>query len=54
MDPRLLEAVERWADDDLRGLNAQIEFLLRRAVGDGARDAWRRSGSATLIPLICR
>ena len=29
VDPTLLEAVQRWADDDLRSLNAHIEFLLR-------------------------
>jgi len=28
----LLEAVQRWANDDLRSLNGQIEFLLRRAL----------------------
>ena len=32
IDPKLLDAVQRWADDDLRSLNAQIEFLLRRVV----------------------
>jgi hypothetical protein len=37
VDPRLLEAVQRWANDDLRSLNAQIEFLLRRAVVDAGR-----------------
>lgn len=37
MDPKLLEAVQRWADDDLRSLNAQIEFLLRRALRDAGR-----------------
>ena len=37
IDPKLLEAVQRWADDDLRSLNAQIEFLLRRALRDGGR-----------------
>ncbi|HVS31137.1 MAG TPA: hypothetical protein VMS98_06755 [Thermoanaerobaculia bacterium] len=26
------EALQRWADDELRSLNAQIEFLLRRAL----------------------
>ena len=31
IDPAVLEAVQRWADDDLRSLNAQIEFVLRRA-----------------------
>jgi hypothetical protein len=37
IDPKLLDAVQRWADDDLRSLNAQIEFLLRRAVRDAGR-----------------
>ena len=32
MDPRLWEELERWARDDLRSVNAQIEFLLRQAV----------------------
>lgn len=33
----MLEAVQRWADDDLRSLNGQIEFLLRRALADADR-----------------
>ena len=37
VDPELLEAVQRWADDDLRSLNAQIEFLLRRALRETGR-----------------
>jgi hypothetical protein len=37
VDPELLDAVQRWADDDLRSLNAQIEFLLRRAVRETGR-----------------
>ena len=37
IDPEVLEAVQRWADDDLRSLNAQIEFLLRRAVRETGR-----------------
>jgi hypothetical protein len=37
IDPKLLEAVQRWADDDLRSLNAQIEFLLRRTLKDAGR-----------------
>ena len=32
VDPELHEALQRWASDDLRSLNAQIEFLLRRAL----------------------
>jgi hypothetical protein len=37
VDPALLESVQRWANDDLRSLNAQIEFLLRRALQDAGR-----------------
>ena len=37
VDPALLEQVQRWANDDLRSLNAQIEFLLRRALRDADR-----------------
>ena len=33
----VLTAVQRWADDDLRSLNAQIEFLLREALRDAGR-----------------
>ncbi len=32
VDPALLEALQKWAADDLRSLNGQIEFLLRRAL----------------------
>ena len=37
VDPALLEAVQRWANDDLRSLNAQIEFLLRRSLQESGR-----------------
>jgi hypothetical protein len=33
----IYEAVRRWADDDLRSVNAQIEFLLVRALREGGR-----------------
>jgi hypothetical protein len=39
VDPRLLEALQRWADDDLRSLNGQIEFLLRRVLTEAGRAA---------------
>jgi hypothetical protein len=38
VDATLLENVQRWANDDLRSLNAQIEFLLRRALQQAGRD----------------
>jgi hypothetical protein len=37
IDRETLEAVQRWANDDLRSLNGQIEFLLRRALRDAKR-----------------
>ena len=37
VDPALLEALQRWANDDLRSLNGQIEFVLRRAVQQAGR-----------------
>lgn len=39
IDPKLLDTVQRWANDDLRSLNGQIEFLLRRAVRESGRAA---------------
>ncbi len=37
MDRQTLDAMQRWANDDLRSLNGQIEFLLRRALKDAGR-----------------
>ena len=37
LDPKLHAALERWAADELRSLNAQIEFLLRRALAEAGR-----------------
>jgi hypothetical protein len=41
IDRDVLQAVQRWADDDLRSLNGQIEFLLRRALKDAGRETDR-------------
>jgi hypothetical protein len=38
IDREILDAVQRWADDDLRSLNGQIEFLLRRALKEVGRE----------------
>ena len=40
LDPRLYEVLERWAADELRSVNAHLEFLLREA----ARRAGRLPG----------
>jgi hypothetical protein len=37
IDPAVHDALARWANDDLRSLNAQIEMLLRRALSDAGR-----------------
>lgn len=37
MDPVVLSALQRWAADDLRSLNGQIEFVLRNALADAGR-----------------
>jgi hypothetical protein len=42
VDRELLDNLQRWADADLRSLNGQIEFLLRRALQDAGRS--RTSG----------
>jgi hypothetical protein len=37
LDPAVHDALGRWAADELRSTNAQIEFLLRRALADAGR-----------------
>ncbi len=37
IDPMVLDAVQRWANDDLRSLNAQIEYLLRQSLQRAGR-----------------
>lgn len=46
LDPSVHEALARWAGDELRSANAQIEFLLRRALAE----AGRLPGEAGPIP----
>jgi len=41
IDAAVLEGVQRWANDDLRSLNAQIEYLLRESL--------RRAGRASRV-----
>lgn len=37
LDPAVYEAIAKWAADDLRSVNAQLEFALRRALDDAGR-----------------
>jgi hypothetical protein len=41
IDPRVLDAIRRWADDDLRSVNGQVEFLLRQALVKAGR--WKEA-----------
>ena len=43
VDRELLDAVQRWANDDLRSLNGQIEFILRQALRERQRLANSRN-----------
>lgn len=36
-DPRVLDALRRWADDEFRSVNGQLEFILRKALRDAGR-----------------
>ena len=48
VEPEMLEALQHWANDELRSVNAQIEFLLREALRKTGRlrEARSRRGSA--------
>jgi hypothetical protein len=37
LDPAVHDALARWAGDELRSTNAQIEFVLRRALAEAGR-----------------
>ncbi|MFO0751509.1 MAG: hypothetical protein U1F43_38460 [Myxococcota bacterium] len=37
VDPEVLAALQRWADDELRSVNGQVEFILRRALEAAGR-----------------
>ena len=37
IDPEVLAALQKWASDDLRSLNGQLEYLLRRALQEAGR-----------------
>jgi hypothetical protein len=45
LDPKVHAALRRWADDELRSLNAQVEFILRRALRDAGRERRPANGS---------
>jgi hypothetical protein len=50
LDPETFAALQSWAADDLRSVNGQVEFLLRRAL----RDAGRLPGRGGAAPGATR
>jgi hypothetical protein len=49
-DAGILEAMQRWANDDLRSLNAQVEFVLRGALRAAGRLPARADTAASPSP----
>jgi hypothetical protein len=49
LDPALHDAIQRWAGAELRSLNSQIEFLLRKALRESGR--WSGDPAAEPPPL---
>ena len=56
LDPAIHDAVARWAGDELRSTNAQIEFLLRRALAQAGRlptmRAWQAHCGAVALDWL--
>lgn len=50
VDPVLMEALQRWASDDLRSVNGQIEFLLRKALLEQGRLKEKKHGGGSAKP----
>ena len=38
LDPKLHEALRKWAEEDFRSVNSHIEFLLKKALKQGRRE----------------
>lgn len=53
ISPELWEQLNRWARDDLRSLNAQIEFVLREAVRRRGRGEDAEGGTEPEKPDAC-
>ncbi len=44
MDPETFQVLEKWAADEFRSLNGQIEYLLHRSLADSGRKKSRKAG----------
>lgn len=49
-DPEVLAALNRWAADELRSVNGQIDYILRRALQGAGRLPTRRDGTTGKPP----
>ena len=49
IDRDVLDSLQRWANDDLRSLNGQIEFVLRRALEGAGRAGGGRADASTSL-----
>lgn len=49
-DPKVLAALRRWADDEFRSANAQLDFLLRKALKDAGRSPGTTESSTKDTP----
>lgn len=52
VDRELLEQLQRWANDDLRSVNGQIEFLLRDALKRAGRPVRSTDSPAPELPVV--
>ena len=50
IDPAILDALQKWADDELRSVNGQIEFILRQALTERKRLKERREPDGSQPP----
>ncbi len=50
IDSDVLDAVQRWANDDLRSVNAQIDFVLRQALRNAGRTSRRQAAEEAGSP----
>ncbi|HNP48637.1 MAG TPA: Arc family DNA-binding protein [Bacteroidia bacterium] len=44
LQPEMLKALEKWAADDFRSVNGQIEYLLQKALLDSGRSKQKKNG----------
>ena len=46
LDPKVLNAIRRWSADELRSVNAQIDYLLRQSLKQAGRYTQEKSGDS--------